>query len=164
MKKVIGIMGPGKANDDDLINAYEIGKYCAKKGYAVLTGGLNIGVMNEALKGAKENGGITVGVLPIDDRTKFSEYIDIPIITTMKAGRNYINVLSSDIIIACGIEAGTSSEISMAIKADKKVILVGLYDEANIFYSKLTHDQILITKDYIETIEMLENIFVKTKE
>ena len=158
MKTVIGIMGPGKASEDDLVNAYEIGKYCAGKGYAVLTGGLNIGVMNEALKGAKENGGITVGVLPTDDRTQFSEYIDIPIITTMLAGRNIINILSSDIIVACGMASGTSSEVSLAIKPGKKVILVNAYEEANVFYKKLAGDQIFVVKDYKEAIKVLNEL------
>ena len=135
MKKIIGIMGATNANKTDLINAYELGKYCAEKQYITLTGGLKYGIMNEALKGAKENGGITIGIMPTDDRKEFSEYVDIPIITTMKSGRNYIETLTSDIIIACGISAGTSSEISLAIKSEKKIILVGLSEKANIFYN-----------------------------
>jgi hypothetical protein len=34
----------------------------------------------------------------------------------MRSGRNYINVLSSDIVIACGMNHGTASEVSLAIK------------------------------------------------
>lgn len=105
MKKIIGIMGATKASEQDLLNSYELGKYCAEKGYITLTGGLKYGVMNEALKGAKQQGGLTLGIMPTDDKTEFSEYVDIPIITTMKAGRNYIEILTSDIIVACGISA-----------------------------------------------------------
>ena len=50
--------------------------------------------MNEALKGAKQQGGLTLGIMPTDDKTEFSEYVDIPIITTMEAGRNYIEILT----------------------------------------------------------------------
>ena len=160
MKKIIGIMGPGNAKEEDLENSYKIGKYCAENGYATLTGGLNKGVMNEALRGAQENGGLTIGILPIDDRSQFSEYIDIPIVTTMRSGRNYINILSSDIIVACGMEAGTSSEVSMAIKADKKVILVGAYEEANTFYKRLSNNQIYIAKDYKEAIKLIGGILL----
>lgn len=158
MKKVIGIMGATKATEEDLKNAYEIGKYCATKGYIALTGGLKYGVMNEALKGAKENNGLTIGIMPTDNEDEYSEYIDIPVITAMKAGRNYIEILTSDIIVACGMSAGTSSEISLAIKPGKKIILVNTYDEANIFYKKLAPNQIFIAKDYNEAIETIEEL------
>ena len=158
MKTIIGVMGATKATDEDLKNAYEIGRYCATKGYVTLTGGLKYGVMTEALKGAKENGGLTVGIMPTDNKDEFSEYADIPIVTTMKAGRNYIEILTSDIIVACGISAGTSSEISLAIKPNKKIILVNTYDEANEFYKKLAPSQIFIAKDYNEAIKIMEEI------
>ena len=157
MKKIIGIMGPTKASEKDLINAYLIGKYCAENNYITLTGGLKNGVMNEALKGAKEHGGLTIGIMPTDDKTEFSEYADIPIITTMKAGRNYIEILTSDIIVVCGISPGTSSEISLAIKPGKKIILVGLDEQANNFYKNLAPKQVFTVKNYKEAIELLEN-------
>lgn len=150
-------MGGGEnATNEDIKNAYEIGKFCASKGWITLTGGRNRGVMNEALKGAKENNGLTVGILPTDDKITFSEYIDVPIITNMRSGRNYINALSSNIIVACGMGPGTSSEVSLAINAEKKVILVGIYDEANSFYKKLAPQQTLIAKDYKEAVILLQ--------
>ena len=157
MKKIIGIMGPTDAKEQDLINAYQIGKYCAENDYVTLTGGLKYGIMNEALKGAKDHNGQTIGIMPTDDRSKFSEYVDIPIITTMKAGRNYIEILTSDIIVACGISAGTSSEISLAIKPGKKIVLVGLQEEDNNFYKRLAPNQVYIAKDYMQAIEFLNS-------
>ena len=157
MKKIVGIMGPTNAAESDLTNAYQIGKYCAENGYVVLTGGLKYGVMNEALKGAKENGGLTIGIMPTDDKTEYSKYADIPIITTMKAGRNYIEILTSDIIVVCGISAGTSSEISLAIKPKKKIILVGLDECSNNFYKNLAPSQVFIAKDYSEAIKILNS-------
>ncbi len=157
MKKIIGIMGPGSdADKTDLKNAYEIGKFCAKKGWITLTGGRNSGVMDEALKGAKENKGLTIGILPTDEKELFSKFMDIPIITNMRSGRNYINVLSSDIVVVYGISPGTSSEISLAIIAKKKLILVGLYDEANAFYKKLSPENTYCVKDYKEAVKILE--------
>ncbi|MCI9365555.1 MAG: cytochrome [Clostridia bacterium] len=157
MKKIIGIMGPTNAIEDDLINAYQIGKYCAENNYITLTGGLKYGIMNEALKGAKENGGLTVGIMPTDDKSEYSKYVDIPIITTMKAGRNYIETLTSDIIVACGISAGTSSEISLAIKPKKKIILIGLDENTNNFYQNLAPNQVFIAKNYMEAIKILNS-------
>lgn len=157
MKTIVGVMGPGSnASDTDLKNAYEIGKFCASKGWVTLTGGRDKGVMNEALKGAKENNGLTVGILPNDDKETFSQYLDIPICTKMSSGRNYLNVLSSDIVVACGMDHGTSSEVSLSIKPGKKVILVGLFEEANKFYKKLAPNQMFVVESYKEAIEILE--------
>ena len=156
-KTTVGIMGPGEqATESDLKNAYEIGKFCASKGWVTLTGGRNQGVMNEALKGAKENGGLTVGILPTNDKTTFSEFIDILICTNMRSGRNYINALSSDIMVACNMGPGVSSEVSHAIGAEKKVILVGVFKEATSFFKKLDAKRVFIAKDYKEAIAVLE--------
>ena len=158
MKTIIGIMGPGSdAKETDLQNAYKIGSFCGKNGLVTLTGGRNEGVMNEALKGAKEAGGLTIGILPSDDPSTFSKYLDIPICTNMRSGRNYINVLSSKVIVACGIDHGTSSEISLAIKPGKTIILVGLHKEANEFFKKLAPEQIHIVNNAEEAIELLKN-------
>ncbi|MBP9779266.1 cytochrome [Candidatus Gracilibacteria bacterium] len=153
MKKIIGIMGPGDgATEQDKKNAFEIGKYAAEHGYVVLTGGRNIGVMEAGLQGAKSANGTTVGILPNDDRSTFSEYVDIPIITNMRSGRNYMNVLSSDLVFACGMGAGTSSEVSLALQAGKNIILVGTSPEANAFFKQLNSEKILIAKDYTEAL------------
>ena len=157
VKTIIGIMGPGStASSKDLENAFKIGKFCASKKWITITGGRNEGVMNEALKGAKENGGLTLGILPSDDQSTFSEYLDIPICTNMRSGRNYLNALTSNIVVICGIDAGTSSEISLAIKSNKQVILVGLDSETNNFYKKLSNNKVLITKDFFEANEILK--------
>ena len=162
MKKIIGIMGPAKPTKEQMLNAYEIGKYCAKQGYVTLTGGLKAGIMDEALRGAKEKNGLTIGIMPTDDKTKYSEYIDIPIVTTALAGRNIIEVLTCDILVACGISAGTSSEISLAIKPGKPIILVGMDDITNDFYRQLIpNKQLSIVKDYNEAIQEINRIFKK---
>lgn len=124
MKTVIGIMGPGEsAEKEELTFAYEVGRLLAGEGYVVLTGGRNCGIMEYALKGAKKAGGTTIGILPGDDDTGMSSYVDIPVFTGMGHARNVINILSSRVVIAVGMGAGTSSEISMALKNRKPVIL-----------------------------------------
>ena len=160
MNKIIGIMGPNNATKENLKDAYEIGKYVANKGYTVLTGGLNIGIQNEGLKGAKSSNGLTIGIMPFNEPEKFSKYVDIPIITNMRSGRNYINVSSSNLIIACGIDIGTISEISLSLVKtnDKKVILVGALQEAKDLFIKLKSDNIFIAKDYNECIDIFNRI------
>lgn len=160
MNKIIGIMGPNDATEENRKDAYEIGKYIANKGYTVLTGGLNIGIQNEGLKGAKSANGLTIGIMPFNEPEKFSEYVDIPIITNMRSGRNYINVLSSNLVIACGIDVGTISEISLSLvkSNNKKVILVGALKEANELFIKLRKENVFIAKDYNECIDILNTI------
>lgn len=153
-------MGPNNATEENLKDAYEIGKYLANKGYTVLTGGLNVGIQNEGLKGAKSSNGLTIGIMPFNEPEKFSEYVDIPIITNMRSGRNYINVLSSNLVIACGIDVGTISEISLSLVKtnNKKVILVGTLQEANELFVKLKKENVLIAKDYNECIDILNTM------
>lgn len=125
-------MGPGeKAKEIDLENARQLGKLIAQQGWILLTGGRNTGVMDAASWGAKLAQGLTIGILPDRNLKNVSEYVDIPILTNMGNARNNINVLSSDVVIACGIGPGTVSEIALALKARKKVIF--LTDEIDYF-------------------------------
>lgn len=160
MNKIIGIMGPNNATEKNLKDAYEIGKYVASKGYTVLTGGLNVGVQNEGLRGAKQNNGLTIGIMPFNEPDKFSQYVDIPIITNMRSGRNYINALSSNLVIACGIDKGTISEISLSLvnTAKRQVIIVGAIKEANELFKILDSENVYIAKDYNECIEIIEKL------
>lgn len=160
MKKIIGIMGPNNATKANLKDAYEIGKYLANNGFTVLTGGLNIGVQNEGLKGAKDSNGLTIGIMPFNEPEKFSKYVDIPIITNMRSGRNYINALSSNLVIACGVDNGTISEISLSLinTAKKQVIIVGAIQEANELFKAIDSENVYVAKDYKECIEIFEKI------
>lgn len=155
----IGVMGPGDgATSYDLENAFELGKLIAKKGYVTLTGGRPSGVMEAALKGAKKADGETIGILPYNNKSDASEYADIIIVTAMMSARNNINVLSSDVVIACGIEAGTLSEIALALKANKKVIILSQNDKANQFLSELGRGNI----DIVDTPEKAINLVEET--
>lgn len=156
---IVGIMGPGsKPTKQDLENAYQIGKFSAENDLSVLTGGYKAGVMNEALKGAKEAGGDTIAVLAFGDKTQASDYADHVIITAMGSARNNINVLSSDIVVACGIEAGTLSEIALALKAGKRVILLTENDEAKVFLKKLAEQQVIIANTVDEAKNTIKTL------
>lgn len=108
---------------DDEQYAYQVGAMVAQEGWILLNGGRASGVMEASARGAKDNGGLTIGILPVDDAGWASRYIDIPIVTGIGMARNIINVLSSDIIIALPGSAGTISEIAMALKYNKIAIL-----------------------------------------
>lgn len=146
MKKIIiGVMGPGSAaTSTDLENAYKLGKLIAQESWVLLTGGRNIGVMDAASRGAKSANGLTIGILPGNNINGISEAVDIPIITDMGNSRNNINVLSSDFVIACGMGAGTASEIALALKNNKTVILLNNYPESQAFFSSLSPELVFI--------------------
>lgn len=128
-KTIIGVMGPGEgASGDDLRLAEELGGEIARSGWVLLTGGRPEGVMHAASRGARSAGGLTLGILPGDDPGEASEYVDLPICTGMGSARNNINVLTSAVVVACGSGAGTLSEVMLACKAGRPLILLNQTD------------------------------------
>jgi len=129
---IIGVMGGGAATPADEKAAYVLGGMIAENGWVLLNGGRNAGIMDASAKGAKERGGLTIGILPDNNRNMASEHIDIPILTGMGSARNCINVLSSDIVVACPGGPGTLSEIALALKYGRPVILFN-FDSGKLF-------------------------------
>ena len=121
----------------DLANAREVGRLIAREGWAVVTGGRASGVMDAASAGAKDEGGLTVGILP-DRQSAVSPFVDFAVITDVHNARNNINVLSGRAVIACGANGpGTVSEIALALKNGVPVILLACHDLAVRFLGTL---------------------------
>ncbi|USN45787.1 MAG: TIGR00725 family protein [Candidatus Woesearchaeota archaeon] len=93
--------------------AVDIGKEIAKRGYTTITGG-GLGVMEAALKGAKEEGGLTVSILPEEHMECANKYTDVAIATGIGFTRDSINVYSADGCIIVGGGAGTLNEATFA--------------------------------------------------
>jgi uncharacterized protein (TIGR00725 family) len=155
-KIIVGVMGPGEnATPEDNEIAFELGKAIAKEGWVVLTGGRSFGVMDAVMKGARDKGGLTIGVLPDSNEQNASENAEIRIVTGMGSGRNYISVLSSKIVVVLGMAAGTASEVALAIKSNKKVILLN-QDEITIrFFKNIGTYRVLVAKDVNEVITQI---------
>ena len=151
-------MGPGEnATPDENDMAYDLGKAIAQEGWITLTGGRSFGVMDASLKGASEIGGMTIGILPGDNDKNSSEHAQIKIVTSMGSGRNYISVLSSHVIVVLGMAAGTASEVALALKSRKKVILLN-QDEITIrFFKNLGSYNVLVSKTVDETIKHIKD-------
>jgi uncharacterized protein (TIGR00725 family) len=132
---VIGVMGAGEPSDKSLAAARELGRLVAERGWILLTGGRPAGVMAAASAGAKEiAGSVTLGILPGASGGEGKD-VDIAVFTGMGEARNMINVLTSDVVVACGIEGpGTVSEVALAIKAEKPVILLGAAEAERRFF------------------------------
>jgi len=131
-KAVIGVMGGASADERTRGLARRLGQLVAEGGMVLLCGGRPEGVMDEAARGARERGGFTVGILPGSDPDAAGGGIDLAVATGMGNGRNVINVLSSDVVIACPGGAGTLSEVALALKCGKPVVALG-FDPGNGF-------------------------------
>jgi uncharacterized protein (TIGR00725 family) len=123
-KTIIGIMGGCVADEKTAAYAREMGRLIAESGWVLLSGGRPNGVMQASVTGAAEAGGLTVGVLYDEDRAEAAEGLDIVIPTGMGAARNIINVLSSDVVVACRGTGGTLSEIALALRFGRPVVLL----------------------------------------
>ena len=158
-KIVIGVMGAGAtATSMDLANAYELGKLIAQHNWVLLTGGRKVGVMDAANRGAKSVGGLTVGILPSKDTEGISAAVDIAIPTDLGNARNNINVLASDVVIACGMGLGTASEVALALKNGKQVILLTENQQSIAFFRGLAPAKVLIAEHPQQAIALTAEI------
>ena len=120
----IGVIGSGRSHTKWDEWAALVGRGIAKAGAALVCGGLS-GVMAAAAKAAKENGGLTIGILPGAHAEEANPWITVPIPTGLGEGRNLLVVQASDALIAIGGGAGTLSEIGFALKLHKPLVLLG---------------------------------------
>ncbi len=122
---IVGVMGGAQVTVAESEMARRLGGLIAQRGWVLLNGGRNNGVMAASARGAKEHGGTVIGILPDRDTHQASPDLDYAIVTGAGDGRNLFNVLSSDVVIACPGSLGTLSEITLALKNGKPVILLG---------------------------------------
>jgi uncharacterized protein (TIGR00725 family) len=125
-RPVIGVMGPAGCDDQIAALAQAVGRGIAERGAVLLTGG-RTGVMEAASRGAREAGGFTVGVLPGANAKESppNPHVELPLYTGLGEARNWVNVCASDALIAIGGGFGTLSEIALALKARKPLVLLG---------------------------------------
>jgi uncharacterized protein (TIGR00725 family) len=98
-----------------------VGRLVARSGAALVCGGLG-GVMEAACRGARAEGGTTIGILPGLDRSAANPYVEVAIATGLGEARNALVVRAADCLIAVGGAYGTLSEIALALKTGKRVV------------------------------------------
>jgi uncharacterized protein (TIGR00725 family) len=125
--KIIGVIGGHNCNKKVEQIAHNLGKNLAKMGYEIVCGGLG-GVMKAVCKGAKEENGVTIGIIPSYDKNDANEYVDIVIPTGLGYARNVLVVQTADVVVALSGEYGTLSEIAYALQFNKLVISLGSWD------------------------------------
>ncbi|MFQ5867565.1 MAG: TIGR00725 family protein [bacterium] len=124
---IVAVIGGNYCSKEIARIAYEVGKKIAQRKHILLCGGLG-GVMEAACRGAKDGGGLTIGILPGKEKTEANPFVDIPIVTSMSYARNAIIVRTADVVIAVDGKYGTLSEIGLALGTGKRVVGINTWN------------------------------------
>lgn len=127
MDILIAVIGGSQCTPEEARTAEEVGGELARRGVALVCGGLT-GVMEAAARGAAAEGGKTVGILPGNSPAEANPHIQIPIVTGMGYARNVIVVKSARAVIAVGGSFGTLSEIAHALQYGIPVVGIGTWE------------------------------------
>ena len=125
----VAVVGAGDADAAQERAAEAVGHELATAGAVVVCGGLG-GVMAAACRGAREAGGVTLGLLPGSDRSAGNPWLTVAVATGMGELRNGLVARASDGLVAVGGGFGTLSEIALALKLGRPVVGVGTWDIA----------------------------------
>jgi len=102
-------------------SAEEVGRHLAERGCTVVTGGLDE-VMAAAQRGAKAAGGVTLAILPGENRDAANRWADHVVVTGIGHARNLAVAASGDAVIAIGGSYGTIAEMALALRLGRRVV------------------------------------------
>lgn len=124
-KRLVQVLVIGSDGDHCTETTYnaarEVGAQVAAKNAILVTGGLG-GVMEASCRGAKEKGGMVVGIIPHEDMSYANAFCDIIIPTGIGFARNFITAYSADTCIVVGGGAGTYIEACVAYQKGKPIV------------------------------------------
>ncbi len=148
-KKIrIGVIGGSKPDTRSRQVAFNVGKLIAEKGAILICGGLS-GVMEAVSRGAKQAGGLTIGILPGNSPLDANSNIDIAIATGLGYGRNSLVAMNADVIIAVDGQYGTLTEIAYGRIYGKKIIGLGTWDIEGVIKAESAEEAVNIAfKNY----------------
>ena len=125
-RTVIAVVGGGQVTPAVEARAEAVGREIARAGAALLCGGLG-GVMAAAARGAAQEGGLTIGLLPGRRSGDANPWIEIALPTGLGHGRNLLVATGADALVAVDGALGTLSEIALAGIGDLPVIGLGTW-------------------------------------
>lgn len=162
---IVSVIGASEITKEIRDKTVEIGRLIAKHNYAIACGGLS-GVMEAVCKGAKEEGGFTIGIIPFLEKSAANRYIDLVIPCPFSQARNIVVVLTGDVCLAISGKAGTLSEISFAWIYLKPIVALTEVDGwsskiANQKIDDRRSDMIYGVKTPEEAIEKINELFQK---
>ena len=150
---IISVIGSSNPPNRELLDLGEgVGVELARRGATVVCGGLS-GVMEAVCRGAKSEGGSTIGILPGRVPTDANQYVDIPIVTTMGYSRNVIVVHTGAAAIAIGGAFGTLCEIAYALDAGIPVIGLNTWPFTHTGEGTPIHDRIIRAENPVDAVE-----------
>ena len=155
----IGVIGGSEVTAPIAKLAEEVGREIARRGAVLVCGGMG-GVMEAACKGASEEGGLTIGILPGDNRNTANPYVKIPIVTGIGYARNVAVVKTSQAVIAIDGNYGTLTEIGYALQGGIPVI--GL-DTWALSIDGRANNNIIIANNAKDAVEKAINSAVNRK-
>ncbi|MFG1519775.1 MAG: TIGR00725 family protein [Thermoplasmataceae archaeon] len=120
----ISVIGGSIVDNEYCEIAYEVGKLLAANHAIVVCGGLT-GVMECVAKGVRDNGGISIGILPGMTRDNANAYLTVSIPTGIGFARDFLVVRGGDAVIAIDGSTGTHTEAYFAISEGKTVVGIG---------------------------------------
>jgi uncharacterized protein (TIGR00725 family) len=123
----VAVIGAASCSQKEALLAEMVGRQIAQSGAVLVCGGRG-GVMEAACRGAKAEGGTTVGILPGTDRQEANPSVDIIIVTGLGEARNAIVVRTADVVVAVSGGYGTLSEIGLALKMGRPVVGLGTWE------------------------------------
>ncbi|UCC95369.1 MAG: TIGR00725 family protein [Candidatus Omnitrophota bacterium] len=123
----VAVIGGYNCSKKAYKSAQRLGVLIAQERWILICGG-GSGVMEAACKGAKEKGGLTVGILPSFDEKEANLYLDVKIPTGLGCARNILVVRAADAIVAVNGKYGTLSEIAFALNEGKRVCGIDTWD------------------------------------
>ncbi len=149
-KRFVAVIGGAQASQQEIRLAEEVGRKLAKRGVVLVCGGLG-GVMEAACRGASSGGGLTIGILPGENRRAANSYVQIPIVTGIGYARNVAVVKSAQAVIAVGGSYGTLSEIGHALQSGIPVIGLGTWSLSK---NGKTNGSIVSAQNSAEAVDM----------
>ena len=123
---IVAVVGGSSSTPWEAAAAEAVGRALAEAGAVLICGGRG-GVMEAACRGAKQAGGLTVGILPGTDAGEANPYVDLPVVTGMGEARNAIIVRTAQAVVAIGGSYGTLSEIAYALRFGVPVVGLGTW-------------------------------------
>lgn len=146
----IAVVGGYKCSKRHYKIAQELGELIAEEGWVLISGGRG-GVMEAACRGAKNKGGLTVGILPSYDGGDANRYLDVKLPTGLGYARNVLVVRAANVIIAVDGHYGTLSEIAFAFNEEKPVLGIETWPIKGIIKVRTPKEAITYIKKHFKT-------------
>ena len=137
----IGVIGGANPSQESYDLALKVGRLIAENNTILICGGLG-GIMEASSRGAKEAGGVTVGILPGNSKLDANPYIDIAVATGLGYARNSLVAMNSDVLIAVDGHYGTLTEIAYGFIYGKKIIGLGTWDIQGVIKARTAEEAV----------------------